>query len=418
MTEEMRTENIAVGLLTGGADRPYVFGLVNALISKGVVLDLVGSNDLDFAEFRGHPAINFLNLRGDQSSDANLSAKVARVLKYYGKLIWYAATARPKVFHILWNNKFEHFDRVILMLYYKLLGKRIAFTVHNVNAARRDRRDTRFNRLTLRIQYGLVDRLFVHTEKMKSELIEEFDVEESHITVIPFGINNAVPNTDLTRSSARRRLGIREGEKVILFFGNITPYKGIQYLVEAFHKIRTNDRHYRLIIAGRPCNCDEYWSAIKQIMKEDLRMGRALVRDEFVPDDETEIYFKAADVLVLPYTHVYQSGVLFLGYSFGLPALAADVGSLKDDIVEGKTGFSFKPEDGDDLAKMIERYFNSDLFAGLDRHREKIRDYALELHSWDTVGQTTVTDYGCLLQPPHEMNPNVRNVPVNVKEPS
>ena len=54
---------------------------------------------------------------------------------------------------------------------------------------------------------------------------------------------------------------------------------------------------------------------------------------------------------MLPYRHIYQSGVLFSGYSFGLPVLAADVGSLKDEIVEGKTGFVFQPEDPVDLAK-------------------------------------------------------------------
>ena len=75
-----------------------------------------------------------------------------------------------------------------------------------------------------------------------------------------------------------------------------------------------------------------------------------MLRAEYIPDDETELYFKAADVLVLPYRHIYQSGVLFLGYSFGLPVLAADVGALKEEIVEGKTGFVFKPEDSVDLA--------------------------------------------------------------------
>ena len=53
---------------------------------------------------------------------------------YYAKLIRYAATAEPRIFHILWNNKFEYFDRTLLMLYYRLLGKKIVLTAHNVNA--------------------------------------------------------------------------------------------------------------------------------------------------------------------------------------------------------------------------------------------------------------------------------------------
>ena len=118
-----------------------------------------------------------------------------------------------------------------------------------------------------------------------------------------------------------------------------------------------------------------------------MQSGRVLLRAEFIPDDETEVYFKAADVLVLPYRHIYQSGVLFLGHSFGLPVLAADVGSLKDEIVEGKTGFVFRPEDPVDLARAIEQYFASDLYADLNSRRQEIRDYATERHSWDVVSQ-------------------------------
>ena len=96
-----------------------------------------------------------------------------------------------------------------------------------------------------------------------------------------------------------------------------------------------------MIIAGRPDNCERYWQTIREAIREDVQRGRVLLRADFIPDDETEVYFKAADVLVLPYRDIYQSGVLFLGHSFGLPVLAADVGSLKDEIVEGKTGFVF-----------------------------------------------------------------------------
>ena len=88
--------------------------------------------------------------------------------------------------------------------------------------------------------------------------------------------------------------------------------------------------------------------------------------------------------------------MLFLGYGFGLPALAADVGSLKDDIVEGKTGFLFKPEDPVDLAKTIVRYFDSELFANLSRHRQDIRDYVRRRHSWDIAGRATMGVYSSL----------------------
>jgi glycosyltransferase involved in cell wall biosynthesis len=390
-------ENSGIVLLTGGGDRPYAFGLATALISKGISLDLIGSDELDSPEFYGKAGVNFLNLRGDQRPNAGLPTKVLRVSAYYARLIRYAATANPGIFHILWNNKFEFFDRTLLMLYYKVVGKKIVLTLHNVNAGRRDSKDTRLNRLTLGIQYRLADHIFVHTEKMKVELIEEFGEQEARVTVIPFGINNAVPSTDLTPGDAKQRLGIREGERTILFFGNIAPYKGLEYLVAAFEQVLARREDYRLIIAGTPKECEEYWRTVRQAIGDVAPRGRVLLRAEFIPDNETELYFKAADVSVLPYRHIYQSGVLFLAHSFGLPVIAADVGSLKDDIVEGKTGFVFKPEDPVDLARTLERYFASDLYANLAKRRQEIRDYATDRHSWDVVSKVTRDVYARLL---------------------
>jgi glycosyltransferase involved in cell wall biosynthesis len=89
--------------------------------------------------------------------------------------------------------------------------------------------------------------------------------------------------------------------------------------------------------------------------------------------------------------------VLFLGYSFGVPVIAADVGSLREDIIEGKTGFVFRPKDPVDLAKTIGTYFASDLYRGLNRRRQEIRDYVNERHSWDAVGEMTRNVYAELL---------------------
>jgi len=238
----------------------------------------------------------------------------------------------------------------------------------------------------------------VHTEKMKQELAGEFRVPEAKVTVIPFGINNSLPITSLTRDEARRRLGLRDGEKAILFFGNIAPYKGLEYLVSAFQQLRNLHPDYRLVITGRPKNCEAYWAGVQETIREDVREGKVLLRAEYVPDEDTEVYFKAADVLVLPYRHIYQSGVLFVGYNFGLPALAADVGSLKEEIVEGRTGFVFRPEDPADLARTIETYFGSDLFEELSTRRQEIRDYAEQRYSWDVVSQLTMDAYDRLIR--------------------
>jgi D-inositol-3-phosphate glycosyltransferase len=395
------TRAMTVSVLTGGSDKPYVYGLTNALLAKGATVDLVGSDELDDTDLCGRPGVTFLNLRGDQRNDASFRTKVSRIAKYYAKLIAYAATAKPRIFHILWNNRFESFDRTLLMLYYKCLGKRVALTAHNVNQATRDRKDSFLNRLTLGIQYRLADRIFVHTEQMKIELAEAFGVREKQITVIPFGINNAVPHTPLTQSEARRRLAIRDDEKVVLFFGRIKPYKGLEYLIAAFQEISKQSNEYRLMIVGSldPVNGESYNSAIRDAIRDCPSSRQILLRTEFIPDGEIEIYFKAADVLVLPYTHIYQSGVLVLGYSFGLPVLATDVGSLKEDIIEGETGFVCRTQDPRDLTRAIERYFASDLFENLGERRAQIQNFARERHSWERVGEITMNAYAGLLGP-------------------
>jgi len=388
---------ISVALLTGGGDRPYAYGLATELIARGTAMDLIGSDDLDSPEFHGQHGVSFLNLRGDQRPEASFASKISRVSWFYIRLLRYAAIAKPKLFHILWNNKFQLFDRTWLMLYYKLLGKKIILTVHNVNARKRDSKDSALNRRTLRFQYQHADHIFVHTREMKLELNQEYGVNESQVTVIPFGINNSVPHTNLSPNQAKERLGLRKEEKTILFFGNIAPYKGLEYLISAFQPLAARHSDYKLIIAGRPKGAEKYWVELYETIRRDVERGKILLRREYISDEETEVFFKAADVLALPYRYIYQSGVLFLGYSFGLPVLAADVGSLKDEIVEGETGFVFRPEDPVDLARAIETYFSSDLFSNLSARRLEIRDYAMKRNSWTAVGQSTMRVYAKVL---------------------
>lgn len=393
-----RPSSPRIALLTGGVDRPYALGLAEALLAAGLSVDFVASDQLESRELRSRPGLRFLNLRGDLREEAGPVEKVTRVLRYYARLVRYAAAAELPIFHILWNNKFEVLDRTALMLYYRLCGRKIALTAHNVNAAKRDGGDSRVNRLSLRIQYRLADHIFVHTEAMKAELRNDFRVADRAITVIPFGINDSVPVTSLTHGEARRRLDIAPGDKTILFFGHIGRYKGLDVLAEAFTRLLAGDAAYRLIVAGQPDAA--YAQALPSILQRLEASGagaRVVRRLGYVPEADTEVYFKAADVLALPYTSVSQSGVLILGYRFGLPAIAADVGSFREDIVSGRTGLLFGPGDAGSLQRAIEAYFASDLFARPEARRRDIQDYARARYSWDAVGRATRRIYDALL---------------------
>jgi D-inositol-3-phosphate glycosyltransferase len=393
----VRPAILEVALLTGGGDKPYALGMAAAMTSVGIRVDFIGSDDLNVPEVVTNPRVNFLNLRGNQRSEATPMAKARRVSKYYLRLISYAALAKPTLFHILWNNKFQLFDRTVLMLYYRLLGKKIVFTAHNVNAGKRDSNDSWLNRLSLKTQYHLCDHIFVHTRPMKSELVAEFRISEDKVSVIPFGINNTVPNTNLSSPEAKRRLGVNSSDKTLLFFGNIAPYKGLEYLVAAFAELLKKDRSYRLIIVGSPKGSNNYWNRIRQAIAYSGIEERVISRIEYIPDEATELYFKAADVSILPYSHVFQSGVLFLGYNFGLPAIAADVGNLKAEIVEGETGFVFEPRDSSDLARKIDQYFKSELFRNLEIRRSQIKEYANDRYSWRKVSNIMTAVYARLL---------------------
>ncbi|HEY6185204.1 MAG TPA: glycosyltransferase family 4 protein [Terriglobales bacterium] len=389
------SSGIGMGLLTGCQDRPYALELAMGLAARGVHVDVIGSDDIDSPELHNTPNLRFLNFRGSQDIRFNFTKKLWKLFVYYAKLMRYAARRKPKVLHILWNNKFEVFDRTLLMLYYKALGKKIAFTAHNINQARRDGKDSWWNRFTLKVQYSCCDHIFVHTQKMKSELCEEFGVPETDVTVLRHPVNNAFPDTELTPAEAKRRLGLKDGEKAVLALGRIRPYKGIEYLLDAF-RVLSADRqaNYRLIIAGEPKKgSEDYLNEIRQRVEKDFAPGEVILRIQFIPDEEMELYLKGGDTLVLPYKEIFQSGILFLAYSFGLPVVATDVGSFREEIVEGTTGFLCKPGDPSDLAKAIEIYFASDLYRNLKVRRQELKDYANTHHSWRAVAELTENAY-------------------------
>jgi D-inositol-3-phosphate glycosyltransferase len=390
---ERQISRLHIALLTGGGDKPYAIALASALTSRGIFLDFIGSDEVNGNDIPNSKLIRFLNLRGNQNHDAFILRKVVRVVIFYFRLIRYVPVSQPKIFHVLWNNKLDYFDRIVLMLYYKLLGKTIVLTVHNVNRGQRDRCDNIFNRLSLKFQYRLVDQIFVHTKKMRQELEEGYCVDPNKVSVIPFGINDTLPVGRVSSVEAKKRLNIALNDKVILFFGNIAPYKGLEYLLDAFVELMKKHADYRLLIAGNFKATDVYRKRIEQQIIGSKWRGRIIAKLHYIPDEEVETYFKAADVLVLPYVHIYQSGVLFLSYNYGLPTIAADVGSLREDVIEGITGMIFRPRDHMDLAHAIEKYFASELFLNLEHTRGVIRNMVARNHSWDVIAERTEKVY-------------------------
>src|SRR5580698_5891213 len=99
-----RRAKMEVALLTGCQDRPYAFGLSMALASKGISLDVIGSDEVDSPELHATSNLRFLNMRRSQRSNISIVKKAWISLLYYTRLIRYTSKSKAEIFHILWNN--------------------------------------------------------------------------------------------------------------------------------------------------------------------------------------------------------------------------------------------------------------------------------------------------------------------------
>ena len=395
-----------ITLITNGGEPHYQLGLVSGLAQQPLMVHVLGGRSLRPTPEMCRSGITFQDLGGELDPKSPIWVKLAQVIRYYLRLAWYAATTDSELFHIQWAYKFVFFDRTLLNLFFKALGKRLVFTAHNVDKEVRDGNPSWKNRVSLRFMYRIVDHVIVHTAKMKHELVARFGVAEAKISVIPHGINVAVPESAITKREARAALQLKDSARVLLLFGLIDRYKGLEYLVEALGRLKGRQGDIQLVVAGRIKECQDYWDEIGARIKREGLQNEIVAHLRRIPDESVEIYFKAADALVMPYRSIFQSGVLFLAFRFGLPVLATDVGSLREDVIEGQTGFICRPQDPEDLARTIAAYFESDLYKGLETRRPIIRDHALEKYSWSKIGALTYQVYQSLLHEQKSPSPD------------
>jgi len=129
--------------------------------------------------------------------------------------------------------------------------------------------------------------------------------------------------------------------------------------------------------------CEAYWAELESLIEE-LQLNKCVRKEiRYIPDGDVGLLFRASDVTVLPYRRIYQSGVLALSYAQGVPVIAADVGSIREDILEDATGLLFKPGDPVDLAAKIRAYFVSESFKDVETRERRISEYGAERFSWE-----------------------------------
>jgi len=150
-------------------------------------------------------------------------------------------------------------------------------------------------------------------------------------------------------------LGFSENSLVILFFGYVRKYKGLDILIESFPKIVSNNPDTRLLIIGEFYdNPGEYTNLIKELGIE----NKVKVINQFVSNEEVAKFYQISDVVILPYRSATQSGILNVAYGYNKPVIVTDVGGLAEFVDEGKTGFIVNPNSPDAIAEGVQKFLD------------------------------------------------------------
>lgn len=380
-----------VSIVHYGGENHYLLGLVTGLKQfDGLVIEVVGSDNSEKL-FEWTNILTHKNLRRSIDPARPKIKKITNLILFYFRLSFYFLTSDADIFHFQWETNLFIIDRMIFVPILKLRKKKVIYTAHNADNEGRSEKKTLLNRLTINFFYMNFDAIIAHTKKVKLEIMQKNNIKDDRIFVIPHGIN-IIPKKKLSKKAALDFLNIGNSKKVLLCFGAIEPYKGIDLMLKALIKLIEIDESYFLIIAGRCLNA-RYLKELEEIIKENNLGPYLKFVNKFIPDEEISYYLNAADVLVLPYRAIYQSGVLFLAYSFGTPVIATNVGSFSEDIIEGKTGLIAEPNNIHSLANKINEFFNSNLFIDKENVQNFIIKNAEEKYSWNKIGALTYNLY-------------------------
>jgi glycosyltransferase involved in cell wall biosynthesis len=223
------------------------------------------------------------------------------------------------------------------------------------------------------------DALIVHSEQDRYKLLALLPqarvVKASHPTYAPLASQSAPAARDL-----RRELGLPADAPVLLFFGFVRPYKGLEYLIQAMARIRQRLPAH-LLVAG------EFWSSREFYERYAREFGveqHISFVDRYIPNEELQPYFELADVVVLPYVSATQSGVAQLAFGFGKPVITTRVGGLAEVVQEGVNGLLVPPQDEAALADAVVRFFSDGLG---ERIGEQMRAGGAASYSWEELVQ-------------------------------
>lgn len=181
----------------------------------------------------------------------------------------------------------------------------------------------------------------------------------------------------ISKEEARKKLGLNADEKVILFFGFIRKYKGLDILLEAM-KILRNDpasSDIKLLIAGEFYEDEKNYHVL---LNDDAIKDNLILHTHFISDSDVKYYLCAADCVVQPYRHATQSGVTPLAYHFEIPMIVTNVGGLPSLVPDRKVGLIAEPN-AESIADKIVEYFKLGEDYFLPELREEKKKYSWEV---------------------------------------
>lgn len=392
---------------------PFLASMIGTLPPiKGMsdyCIELVGSLanyiNIDFISFKKlYP--EFLYPGGTKDMDKNFkfektdNVTIRTFITYYNPFTWAWAgwAAKSKLIHIQWWTTFLAPITFTHMLFAKLKKKKIVMTVHNVVG----HESNWFDKLISKIIFMFPDHFILHSENSIIEFQKFAKKPNYKVSRIPHGIYDLYNNEETTNEKSRERLNIilnlkkinreiKPDTPLILTFGNIREYKGVDILIEAFAKVKQQLPDALLIIAGK--NWVSWDSNQKLIEKYNLK-DSVLTFLEYVPMSDVKHYFTAADVVALPYKHFdSQSGPGNISLAFHKPLIVTNQGGLPD-LVKNKE-FVIETNDVDALAEKLMKIL------GDKKLQQELSNNAKELceeFSWDSVAKKTVELYQSLLR--------------------
>ncbi len=345
---------------------PYRGGIAH--FATRLARETAGSDDVLFLNFsRLYPGILFPGKTQYDLSRDEFAFPSERILDSINPVSWLKTAGRIRdwgaevvVFHY-WHPFFARAFAMIAAHCGK--AKRIAI-LHNVTPHEAGV----LSRVLVRPFLMRMDGVILHA---RSELNDLQVISKSVPYALAFHpIYDLFPGETTTKEEARRQLGLDDSERVVLYFGLIRKYKGVGVLLKAM-KLLGDIPNLRLLVVG------EIYDGREELLALSRELGdRVQLVDRYVPNEEVAVYFRASDLVALPYRNATQSGVVPIAYRCDRPVLATSVGGLPDVIEEGISGYLVPPHDADAFACALRRHFltlgNPEMREGLAQMRERL----------------------------------------------